>query len=149
MTTKPTVRFQRSNFVVSDIERSLLFYRDVIGFSVAFEKGHNPDSYSIPVFEIPKNCEIGFCVLSAPDQPRVMALTQIKGIELPRLPFPRRGAIVLEVAEPDRVVSGAKTLGLHVYEEGELLTNDGRKGREIAIEDFDQNLALIYLIESA
>ena len=33
-----TLRFQRANFVVQDIERSLTFYRDVLGFTVAFIK---------------------------------------------------------------------------------------------------------------
>jgi len=29
-----SIRFQRGNLVVADIERSLTFYRDVLGFSV-------------------------------------------------------------------------------------------------------------------
>jgi catechol 2,3-dioxygenase-like lactoylglutathione lyase family enzyme len=29
-----SIRFQRGNFFVADIERSLTFYRDVLGFSV-------------------------------------------------------------------------------------------------------------------
>jgi catechol 2,3-dioxygenase-like lactoylglutathione lyase family enzyme len=143
-----TIRFQRANFVVRDIERSLRFYRDVLGFEVAFTKGHNPESYSIPVFEIPANAEIGFCVLSLPDQPRVMALTEIKA-ELPPVPHPRRSAIVIEADDPDAVMVDARALGLQVYEEGELLTADGRTGREIGIVDFDDNLVVIYKILQA
>lgn len=146
MPEKPQVRFQRANFVVADIKRALTFYRDVLGFEVTFEKGHNPDSYSIPVFEIPKDAEIGFCILSAPDQPRVMALSEIKNVDLPPVPFPRRSAIVLETADPDAVMAGARKLGLQVYDEGELTTHDGRKGREIGIVDFDENLVVIYLL---
>lgn len=149
MSEKPQVRFQRANFVVSDIDRALTFYRDVLGFEVAFQYGHNPDSYSFPVFEIPKEAELGFCVLSAPDQPRVMALSQISNVELKPVPHPRRGAIVLEVADPDAVMEGARALGLKVYEEGKLVTKDGRKGREIGIVDFDDNLVVIYLITEA
>jgi catechol 2,3-dioxygenase-like lactoylglutathione lyase family enzyme len=144
MQDKPQVRFQRANFVVADIERSLRFYRDVLGFEVAFRKGHNPDSYSIPVFEIPAGAEIGFCVLSAPNQPRVMALTEIKAVALPAMPPPRRSAIVLETADPDAVMAGARALGLHVYPEGELVTNEGKTGREAGIVDFDGNLVVIY-----
>ncbi len=146
MTGKPQVRFQRANFIVSDIERALTFYRDVLGFEVTFQKGHNPDSYSFPVFEIPKEAEIGFCILSAPDQPRVMALSEVKNVELAPVPFPRRSAIVLETADPDAVMAGARALGLHVYEEGKLVTHDGRTGREIGIVDFDGNLVVIYLL---
>jgi catechol 2,3-dioxygenase-like lactoylglutathione lyase family enzyme len=146
MAEKPKIRFQRANFVVSDIDRALTFYRDVLGFEVTFRKAHNPESYSFPVFEIPKNAEIGFCILSAPNQPRIMALTQIAGVTMEPVPFPRRGAIVLEMADPDETIEGAKELGLHVYEESRLVTGDGRVGREIGIVDFDGNLILIYLI---
>jgi catechol 2,3-dioxygenase-like lactoylglutathione lyase family enzyme len=149
MTEKPFIRFQRANFIVSDIAKALTFYRDVLGFEVAFEKGHNPDSYSFPVFEIPKEATIGFCVLSAPDQPRVMALSEIKDVPLAPIPHPRRSAIVLEMADPDKVMEGARALGLKVYEEGRLETNDGRIGREIGIVDFDDNLVVIYLINEA
>lgn len=149
MNEKPQVRFQRANFVVADIERSLTFYRDVLGFEVAFRHGHNPDSYSYPVFEIPKEAELGFCILSAPDQPRVMALSQVSKIDLKPVPYPRRSAIVLEVADPDAVMERARALGLTVYEEEELVTGDGRRGREIGIADFDDNLVVIYLITGA
>jgi catechol 2,3-dioxygenase-like lactoylglutathione lyase family enzyme len=144
--TKPPVRFQRANFVVSDLDRALLFYRDVLGLKEEFRKPHNPESYSLTVFEIPRNAVIGFCVLSAPNQPNVMALTQVRGVPLAVVPRPRRAAIVLEVADPDAVVSGAAALGLHIYPEDVLTTMDGRTGREIGIVDFDDNLIVIYRI---
>lgn len=146
MSEQASVRFQRGNFVVADMERSLKFYRDVLGFEVAFQKGHNPDSYSLKVFNIPKGAELGFCTLSTPDQVRVMALTQIKGVPLPPVAPPRRSAIVLDVADPDAIMEGARALGLTVYPEEQLVTNDGRIGREIGIVDFDDNLVVIYKI---
>ncbi len=149
MTDKPRVRFQRANFVVQDIKRALNFYVDVLGFEVAFEQGHNPDSYSFDVFDIPAEAQLGFCVLSAPGQPRVMALSEIKNVDLEPVAAPRRSAIVLETADPDAVMAGARKLGLHVYEEEVLETHDGRIGREIGIVDFDENLVVIYLIPDA
>jgi catechol 2,3-dioxygenase-like lactoylglutathione lyase family enzyme len=141
-----SIRFQRGNFVVADIARALTFYRDVLGFSVEYILGHNPKSYSIPVFDIPAGAELGFCALNTPTQPRVMALTQIAGTALAPVPHPRRSAIVLEAEDPDAVMAGARALGLHVYEEEVLYTNDGRIGREIGIVDFDDNLVVIYKI---
>ena len=143
---KAAVRFQRGNSVVADLDRALTFYRDVLGFEVAYQHGHNPDSYSIPVFNIPDGAELGFCTLSTRDQVRVMALTEIKGLDLPPVPAPRRSAIVLDVADPDAIMKGARALGLTVYPEERLETNDGRIGREIAIVDFDDNLIVIYTI---
>lgn len=141
-----SIRFQRSNFVVADIEKSLTFYRDVLGFSVEYILGHNPDSYSIPVFEIPDGADLGFAALNTPTQPRVMALTQITKVDLAPVPHPRRSAIVLEADDPDAVMAGARALGLPVYDEEVLHTKDGRTGREIGIVDFDDNLVVIYKI---
>lgn len=149
MSKEAPVRFQRGNFVVADLDRALTFYRDVLGFDVAYQLGHNPDSYSIPVFNIPDGAELGFCTLSTREQVRVMALTEIKGVPLPPVPAPRRSAIVLDVADPDKIVSGARALGLEVYPEERLETNDGRIGREIGIADFDDNLVVIYTILEA
>jgi catechol 2,3-dioxygenase-like lactoylglutathione lyase family enzyme len=144
-----SIRFQRGNFVVADIERSLTFYRDVLGFSVEYVLGHNPESYSIPVFDIPEGAELGFCALNTPTQARVLALTQIGRIGLEPVPHPRRSAIVLEAEDPDAIMVGARTLGLHVYAEEVLHTKDGRVGREIGIVDFDDNLVVIYKILQA
>lgn len=149
MTDEYPVRFQRGNFVVADLDRALLFYRDVLGFSVEYRLGHNPESYSIPVFEIPDGAELGFVTLNSPTQRRVMALTEIRGVELPPVPHPRRSAIVIEVSDPDAVMAGARELGLKVYEEEKLVTGDGRIGREIGIVDFDDNLIVIYKITGA
>jgi catechol 2,3-dioxygenase-like lactoylglutathione lyase family enzyme len=140
------VRLQRANFVVRDLDRALTIYRDVLGFSVAFTLDHNPDSYSFPVFEIPPEARLRFCVLSSQTQERVMALTEITGIELAPVPHPRRSAIVVEVDDPDGVMAAAGAAGAIVYAEGELVTKDGRRGREVGIADFDDNLIVIYKI---
>lgn len=149
MSEKPPVRFQRGNFVVADLDRALTFYEGVLGFEVTYRKGHNPDSYSIPVFEIPDGAELGFAILSLPNQPRVMALSEIAAIDMAPVPNPRRSAIVLETQDPDKVMAQSRALGLQVYEEGRLETHDGRIGREIGIVDFDDNLVVIYKIPEA
>ena len=143
------VRFQRGNHVVADLPRALTFYRDVLGFEVTFILPPNPDSYSYPVFDIPTEAVMQFCVLSTTTQERVMALTEIKGIDLPPTRHPRRSAIVLEIDDPDAVIAGARALGLTVYDEEVLHTKDGRTGREIGIVDFDDNLVVVYKITGA
>jgi catechol 2,3-dioxygenase-like lactoylglutathione lyase family enzyme len=140
------LRFQRGNHVVADLDRALTFYRDVLGFTVYYMLPHNPDSYSISVFDIPPGAQMRFATLSTASQERVMALTEIAGIALPPVPHPRRSAIVLEVADPDAAIAGALALGLIVYPEEVLRTPDGRIGREIGIVDFDDNLIVIYCI---
>jgi len=149
MSDKPPVRFQRGNFVVADLDRALTFYEGVLGFEVEYRLGDNPDSYSRPVFDIPDGATLGFVTLNLPNQRRVMALSEITGVVMEPVPHPRRSAIVLETQDPDAVTAGARALGLTVFDEEVLKTNDGRVGREIGIVDFDDNLVVIYKISEA
>jgi len=145
---KPKLRFQRSNFVVADIDRALKFYRDILGFDVIFTKDSPEDSYSYDVFAISKTNKMRFAVLGTDGQPNIMALTEVPDAE-PIKSTPRRSAIILEIVEIDRVVEQSKALGLTVYPEDKLITKDGREGREIGIVDVDGNLVVIYLITKA
>jgi len=145
MASNDYLRFQRGNFIVRDIEKSLTLYRDVLGFELAFIQDSPDDSYSYPVFQIDHTHKMRFAVLSTAEQVRVMALTEVPA-ELPAVPHPRRAAIVLEVGDVDAVCDGARTAGCRVYEEEELHTHDGRVGREVGIVDFDDNLVVIYKI---
>jgi catechol 2,3-dioxygenase-like lactoylglutathione lyase family enzyme len=139
------VRFQRGNFLVANIEKSLQFYRDILGFSVAFTKDSESDSYSYPVFEIPRDRKMRFAVLNTESQVRVMALTEVAG-ELKPVPHPRRSAIVLEMPDLDTVLEKSRAAGLHVYPEEHLVTQDGREGREVGVVDYDDNLVVLYWI---
>ena len=139
-----SIRFQRANFLVSDIEAALRFYVDVLGMEVAFRKARRDESYSHVVFGLDRSKPVGFVALSTPTQPRVMALTEVAGLE--RLPEPRRSTIVLHVDDPDAVIDRARAGGYQVFPEEELITHDGRRGREIGILDADGNLVLIYRI---
>ena len=140
------VRFQRANFVVTDLERSLSFYRDALGLELDFVKESPDDSYSYDVFEIPRDQKIRFAVLSTATQERVLALTELPGAALGSLPHPRRAAIVIEVGDVDGVVARAADAGCEVYREDKLVTHDGRFGREVGFVDFDGNLTVIYHI---
>lgn len=143
------VRFQRANFVVSDLDRALQFYRDILGFAVEYVQDSPADSYSYTVFEIDRSATLRFAVLSAPGQPRVMALTEVRGVTLRHCPDPKRAAIVLEVADFDYVIERAVAWGLVVHPEEKLVTHDGRVGREQGIVDHDGNLVVIYALPAA
>lgn len=147
--TTAAVRFQRANFVVRDLDRALAFYRDILGFTVEHLQESPADSYSYVVFEIDRRAQLRFALLSAPGQPRVMALTEIRGVELRHCPDPKRSAIVLEVADFDYVVGRSVAWGLVVHPEERLVTHDGRTGREQGIVDHDGNLVVIYRITPA
>ena len=140
-----TLRFQRANFLVASIERALPFYRDVLGFSVAFAKEPRQTSYSHQVFGLDTSRPVGFATLSTPGEERVMALTEVAG--LPAQQEPRRSAIVMEVDDIDGVVGRAMARGFEVFPEERLVTHDGRIGREVGLLDGDGNLTVIYHID--
>ena len=140
-----TIRFQRGNYLVGDIQRALAFYRDVLGFSVAFVKEPRDTSYSHEVFGLDTDRPVGFAALSTPSQERVMALTEVAGLEPQR--EPRRSALVIEVEDVDGVVSRAEAHGFQVFPEERLVTHDGRIGREVGLLDEDNNLTVIYHID--
>ena len=144
------LRLQRPNLAVADIDRSLRLYRDILGFKVDFIKDSPDDSYSYPVFEIPHDAHLRFAVLSAnTDQPRSLALPEIRGAAIPDPELPRRNALVLNIETIDEVLAAVRDEGLHIYPEERLETQDGRIGREIGFVDYDGHLIVIYCITQA
>lgn len=143
------MRFQRANYLVSNKERALLLYRDILGMSLDFMKVSEEDSYSYDVFDIDESIDIEFALLSYQDQPRVMALTILGDGNLEKNPLPRRAAICIEVDDVDDAVSKCNENGFHCYGEDHLITHDGREGKEVGILDDDGNLIVIYKIEKA
>ena len=141
------MRFQRTNYLVSDANRALLFYRDILGMTLDFMKQSEDDSYSYEVFDINKGKPIEFAILSYKNQPRVMALTILGEDNLGKNPLPRRSAICIEVDDVDDVLNKCEEHGFHCFKEEHLVTHDGREGREVGILDDDGNLTLIYKIE--
>lgn len=141
---KPRIRFQRANYVVSNLDRSLEFYSGVLGLTLDFVEISEKDSYSYPVFEIPVDAKVRFAVLSAPDQPRVMALTEITDAEICVPDHPRRAAIVLETSDIEGIGAAARKSGFFVYQQVDFQTHDGRPGKEMGIVDADGNLSVLY-----
>lgn len=141
------MRFQRANFLVSDLDRALVLYRDILGMTVDLIKESEEDSYSYDVFEIDRSIKLNFVLLSYENQPRVMALTELGKNSLAKASHPRRSAIVIEVADVDDILKKALENNFKIYREEKLVTHDGREGREIGILDDDGNLIVIYKIE--
>ena len=146
MSSDLPVRVQRTNLVVADLERAYRVYRDILGFRLDFTLGHRPDSYSFVVFQIPREATTGFAALSSKNQERSLALTEIKGVELPEPNLPSSHALVLEVDDMDGVLEASRAEGLHIFPEETLRTHDGRVGREVGVLDHDGHLIVLYCI---
>ena len=144
------LRLQRPNLVVADMERALKLYRDILGFRLDFMKDSTPAGYDYTVFQIPRDAQVRFAVLSANiEQPRSLALTEVAGVELAPVPLPQRHALVLNVEAFDEVVAAVQREGLLLHPEELLQTQDGRTGRELGFVDHDGHLVVIYTITQA
>ena len=139
--------FKRFTLVVSDIDRSLQVYRDSLGFELDGISESGEDSYSYPVFRIDPEAKVRFATLSAgTEQVRTMALTEIKGMDLPKPGRPLMSAAVIRVNDIDGVMAKIEELGLEVVEQKIA----GRPGeftfKEQAFVDFDGHLIVLYQI---
>ena len=70
MANELSVRVQRTNLVVADLERAFRVYRDILGFRVDFILGDRPQAYSCTVFQIPREAKTRFAALSSRDHDR-------------------------------------------------------------------------------
>jgi catechol 2,3-dioxygenase-like lactoylglutathione lyase family enzyme len=141
--------FQRANLVVRDLERALALYRDVLGFSVDYVIEGEDIAYSWVVFGMPEQAQLRLCTLGTPAQQRTLALTEVRGVELPPLPTPRLAALVIRVQDMDRASTALLALdGVSVMREQVLHTQDGRRGREVGVVDADGHLIVLYSIDT-
>lgn len=138
--------FKRATILVSDLERSLGIYRDILGFSVHYIKDSAPDSYSYSVFKIPKEAKIRFATLDSPDQVRTLGITEVKGISLPKPhPQPFMHCQVIQVADLPDVFNKIKALNLECTEM-KIESNERQSFREQSFVDFDGHLVVLYEI---
>ena len=138
--------YKRVTLVVADIERSLTIYRDILGFTVNSLKPSDEDSYSYPVFRIPKEAKISFATLDGPEQNRTLGLTEVKGCPLPKNSGIHMTASVIKVADLKATMEKIQSLGLETTEP----TTDGNDHftfSEQAFVDYDGHLIVLYEIQ--
>ncbi len=138
-------RFKRVNLVVADIDRSLKIYSDILGFRVDTISEGAPDSYSYPIFKLPKSAKLRFATLSGGDeQIRTFGLTEVNGMELEPVALPYRTATAIRVKDIKAVISAIKALGLETVRPHSDLTPEGVSFTEQAFYDYDGYMILLY-----
>lgn len=137
--------FKRTNLLISNLDRSLSIYQDILGFTIHKMSDSSADSYSYPVFNIPKEAKLKFCTLDSPDQIRTIALTQVSGIDLPKPPSaPLMSASVIRVKDLPGAMAKIEALGLQITEPKVAVGSDGNTFLEQAFVDFDGHLIVLY-----
>jgi catechol 2,3-dioxygenase-like lactoylglutathione lyase family enzyme len=142
---------KRTALVVSNIDRSLTVYRDLLGFQLNSLTQSGPNSYSYEVFALPRDVPIRFATLnSGPDQQRSLALIESAGIDPYPADQPRPAALVINAnGRFDDILAGARAMGLTVIEPRPLISQTQGEGIEGAFLDHDGHLIVIYQFPQA
>lgn len=140
----PTLHLKRPCLTIADLDRSLVLYRDTLGFRLDYVGEASPESYLYPVFDLPANAQLRFAALSTAREPRALALTEVKGIELPPPPTPRRAAIVIQVPDVASTIETLHSLELHIIRSSSFTAPPNLRFTEQAFFDYDHHLIVLY-----
>ena len=133
--------------LVRDLDRSLAFYSDFLGFRNAQVTQSSPQSYSYPVFRLPAQAKLRFCTLDSATEVRALALTEVTGIDLPAPGPIVTSTPVIRVEDFDEVHARLRAAGLDVVEPRRSKTVEGHDFRELAFTDPDGHLVVLYELD--
>jgi len=102
MAEKPSISLQRATISVSDVDKALAFYRDLLGFSVSSNTPYDTPAIR-SMFHIPDDSMPNLVLLDAGEsQPRALALVYAEGLEIDREANARHApALVFNVTNMD------------------------------------------------
>ncbi|MDJ0709258.1 MAG: hypothetical protein QNJ14_02655 [Woeseiaceae bacterium] len=139
--------FKRAVFIVSDLDRSLALWRDVLQFDV------NPvndltgsDSYVFELMNVPTSSVVRMVSFNAGDvQIRTMLLLEVPDIgPLPDDEVHRSTVVINANGRFAEIAASVEALGLEMKSANRFVTPEGDAGIEQGFVDWDGNLVLIY-----
>jgi catechol 2,3-dioxygenase-like lactoylglutathione lyase family enzyme len=138
--------YKRQLYVVTDMERALTLWRDVLGLQPGAITTSGPNSYSREVFNVPADAQMRFCTLSAgPTQVRTLALLEVRGVPLPaKTGIRTTGAVINANGRLAEIITKAKTMGLTVFGPRVLASVGQGEGTEQGFLDWDGNVIVLF-----
>lgn len=143
--------YKRQLYVVTDMERALRLWRDVLGLVPGEITISGPNSYSREVFNIPARASMRFCTLSAgPTQVRTLALLEVRGVRLPqKVGIRTTGAVINANGKLETIIASARSMGLTIMGPRVLESTTQGNGIEQAFLDWDGNVIVLYQYPNA
>jgi catechol 2,3-dioxygenase-like lactoylglutathione lyase family enzyme len=135
---------KRPCLIVADLERSLTLYRDLLGFRLDYASEASPDSYLYAAFGFPQHAQLKFAALSTDCEPRSLALTEAKNIDLPPPSLPHRAATVIRVPEVAPLIAKIGQLELKIVRASSFTAPPNLRFTEQAFCDWDGHLIVLY-----
>jgi catechol 2,3-dioxygenase-like lactoylglutathione lyase family enzyme len=144
------IALKRVPIVVSDMERSLTLYRDILGLTVESDNPMTPNAHDERVFNVaPGRLTRSVKFNLGPDQIRAVGLFEVKGYRGKDPKAPHDHGIVFRVTRIDEIHAQARAAGIRIVDFVELTTSSGETGRELTMLDPDGHLVLVYQIDAA
>lgn len=145
------VYFRRANLVVSDLDRALKLWIDLLGMQVGAVTSQDADSLAYDLFNVPVTARTRFATLNAgPSQIRTLGIYEVTGVPFEAEKGIRRGGVVINAnGRLDEIRAALPGLGLEMLREKALVTVDGEVGIETGFHDWDGNLIILYELSGA
>jgi len=138
------LQVHRSHLLVSDMERALGVYRDILGFKVNFLVDSLDVTY--PMFDLDRSarCRTAF-ISEGRGAFGSLALTEARGVQLPRRAPPHACAVIIEVKEGRlaQIIPAIRALGLACHEPMDL---DNPPRTDWSFTDFDGHRIVVFEI---
>lgn len=142
---RPLPYFQRSALIVSNIDKSLQIYQQILGFELEFIGIDSPDSYSYEIFKIDNSIQTKFATLSSKSQQRTLALMEVPNQIFYSENQLRISAIVIQVQDLETLKIELEKLNLQTCR---MVRHDnpakGPARLEMAFYDFDLHPVVLY-----
>ena len=114
-----TLRVKRATLLVHDLERSIAFYRDVLGLELydhEDEYNTNPDSYGYPLFNIPVGSRKRMALFNTSDEVRGFAIEEVLDFEWEVQQTPRVATVLFETDDIKGLEQRLRNGGYTVYQ---------------------------------
>jgi catechol 2,3-dioxygenase-like lactoylglutathione lyase family enzyme len=141
------LHLKRPCLAVADLDRSRSLYQNILGFKLDYLSEASPTSYLYPVFGFPKHARLRFAAFSTEYEPRSLALTEVKGIELQPPILPHRSATVIRIRDLESTIKKIRELGLEAIEPSSFTAPPNLLFTEQAFCDWDGHLIVLYEVK--
>lgn len=144
MNSQQNLLIKRPCLTVGDLGKSLSVYQDILGFKVIYQSEADSNSYLYSVFGLPSEAKLTFVALSTENNPRALALTEVKGIKLSLPDNSYSCALVIQVAQLQSKIEQIKQLNLQVSHANHFTTQNNLSFTEQAFCDYDGHKIMLY-----
>lgn len=139
-------RIKRISLMTADLDQSIAFFTEVIGFTLDFEGTlpANSEPFLGPVFNIDSDKPIRRALLSTASEPRGLFLIEHKPMPLPNATAPRRVVTVTQVDDLEATLLRAIEFGSETSDVVSDITPEGASFAEALIMSPGGHAILVY-----